>query len=145
MKRRKREGRGCSFRLTRLPLSSKGAGSQEQLLLTWTNTHHSRTWGILAALTWDHSSRIKVAASPAGDYPAMMRSSGSAELPAQLEQESKGQLAITVCDIAWHCSASLGAKGFWITDPSGFQTRYWAPTSAIMLLLLSLNLGRTSI
>lgn len=134
-----RKGRDCSFRLPRLPLSCKGAGTQEQLLLTWTNAHHSTMWGILAALTWDHSSRIGAAASPAGDYPARMRSSGSAELPASWSKKARADWLSQCCDTARHCSASLSAKGFWITDPSEFLTTRWAPRSPIMLFCWALT------
>lgn len=61
----------------------------------------------------------------------MMRSSGFAEFPAQLEQESQGCLALTVLryrqSAVWQCLASLRAKGFRIIAPSEFQTRYRPP------------------
>lgn len=75
-----------------------------------------------AALTWGHGIRISVAASPEGDYPAMMRSSSSAEFPAQLEQESKAWLGLTVLQylLALFCFSEsqrfLNHRSQWISN-----------------------------
>jgi len=115
----------------------------------WARAHHSKTWGILAAPTWNRSSRRKLTASPTRLLPFMMRSGGFAEFQAQLEQESRGCLAFTVLQYrhsaGWQRLASLRTEGFWITAPSEFQASCCPLSTSISQLLLSSNSRGTSI